>query len=202
VSMAGPMVIALAGAMALTAAFCAGRLALAPWRRGRSEPAIDGLHLVMAVAMVAMLLGLLRPRADTVLVLGFVGGALWFVRAAVIRGSWHALQHGAGCLAMLAMLIAQPTSYAASGPQVLRGMSSMPGMGTASGALAPYWLFAGFVGAVAVAVIALAAVDTAQVGRGGVVALTGGRPVLAPRCAAGCRIAMGLTMGIALLAML
>jgi hypothetical protein len=219
--MARPLVVVLAAAMALTALFCAGRLAvgLRPGRRG--EPAVDVLHLTMALAMGATLVGVVDPAWDTALVVAFVGGTLWFARAGLIqltRAGWraalsvpgarHGLQHAAGCVAMLAMLLSGSASYGGGVSAGSPAMQGMPGMGrvAAAGSGSLLGLMALAVG---VSVLVLTAADTAAVARSGAGSLSSGRDagrgqaaVLAPRCAAGCRIAMGLTMGVALLAML
>jgi len=150
-------------------------------------------------------------------VLGFLAAALWFLRAAVVAGrsglgSGRGLQHGAGCLAMVLMLVGGGTSYAA-GPAA--GLGRMPGMAgpfapTGGGAVLGGGLLALTLG---VGLLALAAVELRELvpvatGPGAAESqsrsqsLTGSRPMLAPRCATGCRVVMGVSMGLALLSML
>jgi hypothetical protein len=232
--MTGPVVLLLVAVMAVVALLCAGRLAVAATRMPVNDRAADVVHVAMGTAMVAMLLGFLSRGWDVVWVAGFGLAGLWFVRSGLVglartgwrdaftgAGSRHRLQHGAGCLAMVAMLVAGSSSYAAVGAGGSRGMAGMAGMagmgGMGSNASGAPGLAAGsgvLVGLAAV-VLALGAVDLVQLSRGGVALIggsgggsggsvsgSGSRPVLAPRCAAACRVAMSLTMGVALLAML
>jgi hypothetical protein len=202
--MTGPLAIGLAAVMGLTALHCAGRLAAAPMLGRTSDRRADLLHVVMGSVMAASLLGVLGRRWDVVWLVGFLAAAFWFVREGVVRSSRHSLQHGVGCLAMVAMVIASssyagPAGAARIGASV--GMVGMPGMGspTTTGAFAPSVVL---VGLLAFGVLALTAADAVQVGRAGVgVAAVEGRP-LAPRCAAACRVTMGVGMGLALVAML
>jgi hypothetical protein len=214
--MTGPVVLLMVAAMALVVLFCAGRLVLAPRRPQPSDRGTDLLHGTMGTAMGAMLLGLLGRSWDVLWVAGFGLAGLWFLRSGVVslgRLGWrsvltqsrsrHSLQHGAGCLAMVAMLVAGSSSYAVGavgmrGPRG-RGIGGMNGMGVgASSSSAGAVLLLALAGAV----LALGAVDVVQIGRGGSAALGEGQPVLAPRCAAACRVVMSLTMGLALLTLL
>jgi hypothetical protein len=208
--MTGPMSAALAAVMALTALYCAGRLVLAPLRGRVSQPGVDLLHVVMGAVMAAALLGVLSRRWDVAWVLGFVAAAFWFLREALVRAgrvgwrtAWaedgvrHSLQHGLGALGMLAMLGLGHASYLPS----IAGRAGMSGMAMAQGSSVSLVAPAGLLlGALAFGVIGLGAVDTVRLGQGSIGGT--GRPMLAPRCAAGCRIAMSLGMGLALLSML
>jgi Domain of unknown function (DUF5134) len=214
--MTGPLAVALAAVMATTALYCAGRLVVAPLRRRASQPGVDLLHLLMGAVMAATLLGLLSRRWDVVWVLTFAATAFWYVREGLVNGNRHSLQHGVGSVAMLAMVVTGSSSYAGGVARSLptaAGMGGMPGMGgtTHAGALAPAGLL---LAALAVGVLALTAADTVQLSRGALVRAGGGsasqaasgstrqgRP-LAPRCAAGCRVTMGVAMAVALFAML
>ncbi len=206
--MTGPLPLVLVLVSGGTALYCAGRLVVAPLRRRVTDRPADLLHLVMGIVMAATLLGVLNRRWDLLWVLGFLAAALWYLRAAVVAGrsgrsgrsSGRGLQHGAGCLAMVAMLVGGGTSYAA-GPA--SGMGRMPGMG---GALAtggaPALGSEMFVLTLAVGLLALAAVELRGLVPASVTVTPPARPVLAPRCATGCRVAMGVSMGLALLSML
>jgi hypothetical protein len=110
---------------------------------------------------------------------------------------------------MLAMVVTSSSSYAGGGARPLptgAGMSGMPGMGGAThiGTLAPAGLL---LATLAVGVLALTATDTVQLSLGALARAGSGttpqghRP-LAPRCAAGCRVIMGVAMAVALFAML
>lgn len=202
--MTGPVAVLVAAVMALTALSCAGRLAVAPLSDRVSEPVVDLVHVAMGTVMAAMLLGLLNRRWDVVWVVGFASAGLWFVRAAVV-GARHHLQHGAACLAMVVMLVGGSSSVAVAAPSpagrlAMSGMA-MSGSGLGSGALPG----AALVVVLAAGLLALATVDAVRLSSGGT-ALAGGAPgrprPLAPRCAAGCRVAMAATMGLALLTML
>ena len=225
--MTGPLAAILAAVTATTALYCAGRLVVAPLRGRASERGVDLLHVVMGSVMAATLLGLLSRRWDVVWVLGFAGAAFWYLREGLVRRSRHSLQHGLGSVAMLAMLTAGSAPYAAVGGRQLStgsGMASMPGMAGISrfGALAPSGVL---LAALAVGVLALTAADTVQLSRTGSAVtrsrlgagFTAGSAAgagagargegpadrrLAPRCAAGCRVVMGVAMAVALLAML
>src|SRR5262245_5537575 len=101
--MTGPLPLLMAAVMGVTALYCAGRLAVAPVRGRATDRVADLLHVVMGTVMAAALLGRLDRRLDLLWLLGFLVAALWFVRAAVVdrqAPARHALQHGAGCLAM------------------------------------------------------------------------------------------------------
>jgi hypothetical protein len=210
--MTGPLPLVLAAVTGGTALYCAGRLVAAPLRRRVTDRPADLLHLVMGTVMAATLLGVLNRRWDVLWVLGFLAGALWFLRAAVVAGrsgpgTGHAVQRGAGCLAMVAMVVGGGTSYAA-GPAP--GMGGMPGMGgslAAGGgpALGTEMLVLTLgMGLLALAAVELRGLVPVAVGPGTAPAesRTGSRPMLAPRCATGCRVAMGVSMGLALLSML
>jgi Domain of unknown function (DUF5134) len=214
--MTGPLPIVLAAVLGGSALYCAGRLVLAPLRQRVTDRPADLLHLVMGTVMAAALLGVLNRRWDLLWVLGFLAAALWFLRAAVVAGrsglrSARGLQHGAGCLAMVLMLVGGGTSYAA-GPA--SGLGRMPGMAKLAGPLAPAGgsavLGGGLlvltlgVGLLALAAVELRALVPVRTGPGTAAtqSLTQSRPMLAPRCATGCRVAMGVSMGLALLSML
>jgi hypothetical protein len=205
--MTAPLPIVVAAVMGGTALYCAGRLVAAPLRRRVTDRRADLLHVVMGTVMAATLLGVLNRRWDLLWVLGFLGGALWFLRAAVVAersglGARGGLQHGAGCLAMVLMLVGGGTSYAA-GPA--HGMGRMPGM---AGPLAPGGaqpLGGLLVLTLGVGLLALAAVELRGLRGLATVNVTvspPARPMLAPRCATGCRVAMGVSMALALLSML
>ena len=209
--MSGPLAAALAAVMGLSALYCAGRLVAAPLLGRSSERGVDLLHVVMGSVMAATLLGVLGRRWDVLWVVGFAVAAFWYLREGLVRRSRHSLQHGLGSIAMLAMVTAGTSPYVAGAGRSLtqlREMPGMPGMGSGQlGALAPSSLLLALL---AVGVLALTAADTAEVmqlgrrsGGSGAAVRVGAGAVrsLAPRCATGCRVAMGLAMGIALIAM-
>jgi hypothetical protein len=200
--MAGPGWLAgvFAALMLTVATYCTGRLVAArAWRRP-TELDTDGAHVVMGVAMAGMLVTGLRTFPVSLWAGVFAAGAAWFgyhalrARRAAPATPWRCLQpapHLVECAAMLFMLLAVPASAAFL-------------------AVLPAVFLLGWVIRLAdrltVPVSALAAVPgtpaPAQVTAAGTG--TPGRPAtpLAPRCAALCSMAMGITMGYMLITML
>ena len=205
--MTGPVAAILAAVMATTALYCAGRLVVAPLRGRASERGVDFLHVVMGSVMAATLLGLLGRRWDVVWVLGFAGAGFWYLREGLVHRSRHSLQHGVGSVAMLAMVTAGTAPYAAGAGRPLSRLGEMPGMaGMGSGRLGVLAPSGVLLAALAVGLLALTAADTVQVVRAGGAEAPGradgpARDRLAPRCATGCRLVMGVAMAVALLAM-
>ena len=56
----GWLTVIFAAAMIAVAAYCAGRLVVARWRRRPTDVDSDGMHVVMGVAMAGMLVTGLR----------------------------------------------------------------------------------------------------------------------------------------------
>jgi hypothetical protein len=218
-------------AMMLTVAvYCSGRLAAARrWRRPTEVDADSG-HVLMGVAMAGMLVTHLRVMPVGIWEAVFAAGAAWFgwqtvrARRGALMSPWRCLQpapHLVECAAMLYMFVLVPASLA--------GRASAPAMGgmttTATesrfsflAVLMALFMF-GYVVRVADRLtgrgLALAAVGPAQAADQGPpspagCAATGGaatgarlaRPYLAPRCAALCKMTMGITMGYMLIMML
>jgi hypothetical protein len=219
--MAGPswLPIGFAAVMLITALYCAGRLGAAcVWRRP-TEVDADALHVLMGVAMAGMLLPRLSPLPNLAWQAMFAAAAAWFAaRAALpLRGStpasrWrsvHPVPHLVESAAMGYMLTALPGSWPG---WPARGMA-MPG--PAGGHVAP----GGSLLALAV-VLALFMVgyvlwtadQLTSLARAAAAAARAGLPApadraaphraLAPGLAACTKIAMGVTMGYMLLAML
>ena len=94
------------------------------------------------------------------------------------------------------MLAGGSTSYVvgSTGPAMtgMAGMSGPAGSSAVGGVV---------VLSLALGVLAMAVAELRLVGANGPVQVSAGRPMLAPRCAAGCRVAMGVTMALALLTM-
>jgi hypothetical protein len=200
--MSGPGWLAglFAALMLTVAVYCAGRLAAArAWRRP-TELDTDGAHVVMGVAMAGMLVTGLRTFPLSLWAGVFAAGAAWFgyhalrARRAAPATPWRCLQpapHLVECAAMLFMLLAVPASAAflAVLPAVFllgwvirladRLTVPVPALAAVPGTLAPAQVTAGGTG-------------------------TPSRPAtpLAPRCAALCSMAMGITMGYMLITML
>ncbi|HUC27571.1 MAG TPA: DUF5134 domain-containing protein [Streptosporangiaceae bacterium] len=124
----------LAGVMLATAAYCLARLVIS-WRRGRpTERPVDGVHVVMGVAMAGMLVPGLRFFWVGGWEIIFGAGTLGFAWLAVRelrapksgcdRPRHHHLQHVLACAAMVYMLAAVTTTAAYAGSSS-SGMSAM-----------------------------------------------------------------------------
>ena len=134
--MAGPSWLAwtFAGAMIVVAAYCLTRLA-ASWRQHRpTDHRVDGMHVLMGVAMAGMLVPRLRVFWTGGWEIVFAVGAAWFGWLAIreFRG-WptvggrpgHHLQHVLTCGAMLYMYLAvAAVAKAAAGGSAMGGMAS------------------------------------------------------------------------------
>ena len=206
-----------AAASLAVAVYCAGRLVVA--RRGHrpTELDTDGAHVIMGVAMAGMLVSGLRTLPSAIWEVVFAAAAVWFgyrmlqARRGAQPSPWrssHPLPHLVECAAMVFMFLILPAS-AAVGPAT-SGMS-MTMTATESRfsfltlPLALYLL--GYVvwlgDRVALHTPAPAlALATAPAGGSGSPATETARPYLAPRCAAICKITMGITMGYMLILML
>ena len=133
--MGGPSWLAwtFASVMIVVAGYCLARL-LASWRRRRpTDHRVDGIHVLMGVAMAGMLV----PRLRVFWVGGwevvFAIGVAWFGWLAIreFRGRptvggrpGHHLQHVLACGAMLYMFLAAATvAKAAAGGSAMGGMA-------------------------------------------------------------------------------
>jgi len=125
----------LAAVMLATAAYCLSRLMIS-WRQGRStDRPVDGVHVVMGVAMAGMLVPGLRFFRTGGWEIIFGAAALSFAWLAVRelrtaksagnRPRHHHLQHVLACAAMVYMLAAVTTTAVHAGS----GSSGMSGMG-------------------------------------------------------------------------
>jgi hypothetical protein len=206
-----------AAASLAVAVYCAGRLIAARrWRRP-TELDTDGAHVVMGVAMAGMLVSGLRTLPSAIWVGVFAAGAAWFgyrmhqgrrqgrrgARPSPWRSS-HPLPHLVECAAMVFMFAILPASAAVEG--TARGMTMTAAESRFSFLTLPLAVFLfGYVvwlgDRVTVhATAALAGDARLPIGSGpGLVAT---RSYLAPRCAAICKITMGITMGYMLILML
>lgn len=174
-----------AALMLTVAVYCAGRLITARWWHRPTEPDTDGAHVVMGVAMAGML-------------------------ETGLRTPWrclHPAPHLVECVAMLFMFLVLPTTAA-----VKSTMAAMTASATESRfsflalALALYMFgYVVWVGdrlTVRTPALALAGAQATGSGPAGCTSTPPTRPYLAPRCAALCKIAMGVTMGYMLILML
>ena len=221
--MGGPtwLTAIFAAASLAVAIYCAARLVVARrWHRP-TEVDTDGAHVIMGVAMAGMLLSGLRTLPSAIWEVVFAAGAAWFgyrmlqARRGARPSPWrssHPLPHLVECAAMVFMFLILPASAAVSGSGSGSGMS-MTMTATESRfsfltlPLALYLL--GYVvwlgDRVTLHAPALALATPAGSGPGygsGSPAPEPARPSLAPRCAAICKITMGITMGYMLILML
>ncbi len=139
--MAGPSWVAgtLAAVMLVTAAYCAGRLALSRRCRRETEFDADGTHVLMGTAMAGMLVSRLNPLPVTMWEAVFTGAAGWFAWQAIRTrgghppGRWqshHPVPHLIESAAMLYMLHVVPSSSLADqspAGTTMPGMSGSPG---------------------------------------------------------------------------
>jgi hypothetical protein len=206
-----------AAASLAVAVYCAGRLVVA--RRGHrpTELDTDGAHVIMGVAMAGMLVSGLRTLPSAIWEVVFAAGAVWFgyrmlqARRGAQSSPWrssHPLPHLVECAAMVFMFLILPASAAVEG--TARGMTMTATESRFSFLTLPLALFLfGYVvwlgdrvtlHVPALAVAAPAGDTRSAIGSGSGFAAT--QSYLAPRCAAICKITMGITMGYMLILML
>jgi uncharacterized protein DUF5134 len=177
--------------MVVIALYCAARLAIARLRGRNTERDADALHVLMGVAMAGMLEPRLTPVPVTAWRVVFAAAAAWFAWRAIASTrqaggarSAHPAAHAVECAAMLYMLLP---------------VGSWPsGQGNPALTLVLALFMLGYV---------LWALDLlARLLRNPAVATVYGQPagvpVLAPRLAAGYKIAMAIAMGYMLITML
>jgi hypothetical protein len=135
--MTGPSWLArtLAAVMIVTAAYCFSRLFVA-WRSKRpTDHDVDGVHILMGVAMAGMLVPRLNPFWDSGWEVIFGAAVAWFgwqtIRgyrselAAARHWVGHHLQHVVACGAMLYMFLAvAPAKTGSSGSGMAMGGSA------------------------------------------------------------------------------
>lgn len=206
-----------AAASLAVAVYCAGRLVVA--RRGHrpTELDTDGAHVIMGVAMAGMLVSGLRTLPSAIWEVVFAAAAVWFgyrmlqARRGAQSSPWrssHPLPHLVECAAMVFMFLILPASAAVEG--TARGMTMTATESRFSFLTLPLALFLfGYVvwlgdrvtlHVPALAVAAQAGDTRSAIGSGSGFAAT--QSYLAPRCAAICKITMGITMGYMLILML
>ena len=213
-----------AAASLAVAVYCAGRLVVA--RRGHrpTELDTDGAHVIMGVAMAGMLVSGLRTLPSAIWEVVFAAAAVWFgyrmlqARRGAQPSPWrssHPLPHLVECAAMVFMFLILPASAAVEG--TARGMVMTATESRFSFLTLPLavYLF-GYVvwlgdrvtlHAPARALALATAPATAPASAGPRPGYGSGspepaHPYLAPRCAAICKITMGITMGYMLILML
>jgi hypothetical protein len=217
--MGGPawLTAIFAAASLAVAVYCTSRLAVARrWHRP-TELDTDGAHVVMGVAMAGMLVSGLRTLPSAIWEVVFAAGAAWFGyrmlqgRRGAQPSPWrssHPLPHLVECAAMVFMFLILPGSAAA------RGMTMTATESRFSFLTLPLALFLfGYVVwlgdrvTVRAPALAIAAPtgDTRPAigsGSGSGSGFAATQSYLAPRCAAICKITMGITMGYMLILML
>jgi Domain of unknown function (DUF5134) len=221
--MGGPawLTAIFAAASLAVAVYCAGRLAASRrWRRP-TELDTDGAHVVMGVAMAGMLVSGLRTLPSAIWEVVFAASAVWFgyrmlqARRGAQSSPWrssHPLPHLVECAAMVFMFLILPAAAGAATSSVSMTMTATESrFSFLTLPLAVYlfgyvvWLGDRVTLHVPALAIAASARDTrpaigAGSGPGSGFAAT--QSYLAPRCAAICKITMGITMGYMLILML
>lgn len=209
-----------AAASLAVAVYCAGRLVVA--RRGHrpTELDTDGAHVIMGVAMAGMLVSGLRTLPSAIWEVVFAAAAVWFgyrmlqARRGAQSSPWrssHPLPHLVECAAMVFMFLILPAAAgAATGSTNMTMTATESRFSFLTLPLAVY-LF-GYVvwlgdrvtlHAPALALATAPASAGPRPGYGsGSPSPEPAHPYLAPRCAAICKITMGITMGYMLILML
>ena len=220
--MGGPawLTAIFAAASLAVAVYCAGRLVVA--RRGHrpTELDTDGAHVVMGVAMAGMLVSGLRTLPSTIWEVVFAAAAVWFgyrmlqARRGAQSSPWrssHPLPHLVECAAMVFMFLILPAAAGAATSSVSMTMTATESRFSFLTLPLAVYLF-GYVVWLGDRVtlhapaLALATAPASAGPRPGYGSGSPGpepaRPYLAPRCAAICKITMGITMGYMLILML
>ena len=206
-----------ASAMLAVAVYCTGRLvASRRWRRP-TELDTDGAHVVMGMAMAGMLISGLRTLPSAIWEVVFAMGAAWFGyrmlqgRRGAQPSPWrssHPLPHLVECGAMVFMFLILPAAAGAATSSVSMTMTATESRFSFLTLPLALFLF-GYVvwlgdrvtlHVPALAIAAPAGDTRPAIGSGSGFVAT--QSYLAPRCAAICKITMGITMGYMLILML
>jgi hypothetical protein len=220
--MGGPawLTAIFAAASLAVAVYCAGRLVVA--RRGHrpTELDTDGAHVIMGVAMAGMLVSGLRTLPSTIWEVVFAAAAVWFgygmlqARRGARPSPWrssHPLPHLVECAAMVFMFLILPAAAGAATSSMSMTMTATESRFSFLTLPLAVYLF-GYVvwlgdrvtlHAPALALATAPASAGPRPGYGsGSPSPEPAHPYLAPRCAAICKITMGITMGYMLILML
>jgi Domain of unknown function (DUF5134) len=209
-----------AAASLAVAVYCAGRLVVA--RRGHrpTELDTDGAHVIMGVAMAGMLVSGLRTLPSAIWEVVFAAAAMWFgyrmlqARRGAQSSPWrssHPLPHLVECAAMVFMFLILPAAAGAATSSVSMTMTATESRFSFLTLPLAVYLFGYVVWlgdrvTLHAAAPALATAPASAGPRPGYGSGSPGpepaRPYLAPRCAAICKITMGITMGYMLILML
>jgi hypothetical protein len=217
--MGGPawLTAIFAAASLAVAVYCAGGLVVARGWHRPTELDTDGAHVVMGVAMAGMLVSGLRTLPSAIWEVVFAAAAVWFgyrilqARRGGQPSPWrssHPLPHLVECAAMVFMFLILPASAAAGAATSGMSMTMTATESRFSFLTLPLALYLfGYVvwlgDRVTLHTPAPAlALATAPAGGSGSPTTETARPYLAPRCAAICKITMGITMGYMLILML
>jgi hypothetical protein len=211
-----------AAASLAVAVYCAGRLVVA--RRGHrpTELDTDGAHVIMGVAMAGMLVSGLRTLPSAIWEVVFAAAAVWFgyrmlqARRGAQSSPWrssHPLPHLVECAAMVFMFLILPAAAGAATRSMSMTMTATESRFSFLTLPLAVYLF-GYVvwlgdrvtlhaPALALATAPASAESGPRPGSGsGSPSSEPAHPYLAPRCAAICKITMGITMGYMLILML
>lgn len=220
--MGGPawLTAIFAAASLAVAVYCAGRLVVA--RRGHrpTELDTDGAHVIMGVAMAGMLVSGLRTLPSAIWEVVFAAAAVWFgyrmlqARRGAQSSPWrssHPLPHLVECAAMVFMFLILPAAAGAATSSMSVTMTATESRFSFLTLPLAVYLF-GYVvwlgdrvtlHAPALALATAPASAGPRPGYGsGSPSPEAAHPYLAPRCAAICKITMGITMGYMLILML
>ena len=220
--MASPawLIAIFAAASLAVAVYCAGRLVVA--RRGHrpTELDTDGAHVIMGVAMAGMLVSGLRTLPSAIWEVVFAAAAVWFgyrmlqARRGAQSSPWrssHPLPHLVECAAMVFMFLILPAAAGAATSSMSMTMTATESRFSFLTLPLAVYLF-GYVvwlgdrvtlHAPALALATAPASAGPRPGYGsGSPSPEPAHPYLAPRCAAICKITMGITMGYMLILML
>jgi hypothetical protein len=219
--MGGPawLTAIFAAASLAVAVYCAGRLVVVRRRHRPTELDTDGAHVVMGVAMAGMLVSGLRTLPSAIWEVVFAVAAVWFgyrmlqARRGAQPSPWrssHPLPHLVECAAMVFMFLILPASAAAGAATSGMSITMTATESRFSFLTLPLALYLfGYVvwlgdrvtlHAPALALAAPTGDTRPAIGSGPGFAAT--QSYLAPRCAAICKITMGITMGYMLILML
>ena len=207
-----------AAASLAVAVYCAGRLVVA--RRGHrpTELDTDGAHVIMGVATAGMLVSGLRTLPSAIWEVVFAAAAVWFgyrmlqARRGAQSSPWrssHPLPHLVECAAMVFMFLILPAAAGAATSSMSMTMTATESRFSFLTLPLAVYLF-GYVvwlgdrvtlhtPALALATAPASAGPRPGYGSG---SPEPAHPYLAPRCAAICKITMGITMGYMLILML
>src|SRR5690348_1748228 len=218
--MGGPawLTAIFAAASLAVAVYCAGRLVVA--RRGHrpTELDTDGAHVIMGVAMAGMLVSGLHTLPSAIWEVVFAAAAVWFgyrmlqARRGGQSSPWrssHPLPHLVECAAMVFMFLILPAATGAATSGMSMTMTATESRFSFLTLPLAVYLF-GYVVWLGDRVTLHApapALATAPPGPGPGYGSGSGSPepahsYLAPRCAAICKITMGIAMGYMLILML